>query len=253
MTVDVEGDRAVAIGGDPEHRFTQGFLCAKVNHYLDRVYSPERLLHPMRRVGKKGEGRFERIRLGRGARHRRDAAARDRRRARAAVDPAVLVRRQHGDARQREHGPPLLPRARGEPARPHDLLERRRRRLQGDLREDDRLRSRGRRRCAADRLLGRQHRELERAPVAVRRSGAQEGRAARDDRPVPLANRREVGPASRPLSRHGRGARARDDARDLPRRARGPRVAREVHAWATRSCASACASGRLRARPRRPA
>jgi len=61
MTVDVEGDRAVAIGGDPEHRFTQGFLCAKVNHYLDRVYSPERLLHPMRRVGKKGEGRFERI------------------------------------------------------------------------------------------------------------------------------------------------------------------------------------------------
>ena len=31
MTVDVEGERAVAIGGDPEHRFTQGFLCAKVN------------------------------------------------------------------------------------------------------------------------------------------------------------------------------------------------------------------------------
>ena len=61
MTVDVEGGRAVAIGGDPDHRFTQGFLCAKVNHYLDRVYSPERLLHPMRRVGKKGEGRFERI------------------------------------------------------------------------------------------------------------------------------------------------------------------------------------------------
>ena len=61
MTVDVEGGRAVAIGGDPEHRFTQGFLCAKVNHYLERVYSPERVLHPMKRVGKKGEGRFERI------------------------------------------------------------------------------------------------------------------------------------------------------------------------------------------------
>ena len=61
MTVDVEGGRAVAIGGDPEHRFTQGFLCAKVNQYLDRVYSSERLLHPMRRVGRKGEGRFERI------------------------------------------------------------------------------------------------------------------------------------------------------------------------------------------------
>ncbi len=61
MTVDVEDGRAVAIGGDPDHRFTQGFLCAKVNHYLDRVYSGQRLLHPMRRAGKKGEGRFERI------------------------------------------------------------------------------------------------------------------------------------------------------------------------------------------------
>jgi anaerobic selenocysteine-containing dehydrogenase len=61
MTVDVEGDRAVALGGDPEHPFTQGFLCAKVNRYLERVYSPERILHPLRRVGRKGEGRFERI------------------------------------------------------------------------------------------------------------------------------------------------------------------------------------------------
>src|SRR5512140_1251723 len=61
MTVDVEDGRAVAIGGDPGHRFTAGFLCAKVNRYLERVYSPERLLHPLRRVGRKGEGRFERI------------------------------------------------------------------------------------------------------------------------------------------------------------------------------------------------
>ena len=61
MTVDVEDGHAVAIGGDPDHRFTQGFLCAKVNRYLERVYSPERLLHPMKRVGKKGEGRLERV------------------------------------------------------------------------------------------------------------------------------------------------------------------------------------------------
>jgi anaerobic selenocysteine-containing dehydrogenase len=61
MTVDVEDGRAVAIGGDPDHRFTQGFLCAKVNRYLERVYSPDRVLHPMRRLGRKGEGRFERI------------------------------------------------------------------------------------------------------------------------------------------------------------------------------------------------
>jgi anaerobic selenocysteine-containing dehydrogenase len=61
MNVTVEGEKAVAIGGDPDHAFTQGFLCAKVNRYLERVYSPERVLHPMRRVGAKGEGRFERI------------------------------------------------------------------------------------------------------------------------------------------------------------------------------------------------
>jgi anaerobic selenocysteine-containing dehydrogenase len=61
MAVDVEGDRAVALGGDAEHRFTGGFLCAKVNRYLERVYSPERILHPLKRVGPKGEGRFERI------------------------------------------------------------------------------------------------------------------------------------------------------------------------------------------------
>jgi len=61
MTVAVEGDRAVALGGDPDHRFTRGFLCAKVNRYLERVYSPDRILHPLRRTGAKGEGRFARI------------------------------------------------------------------------------------------------------------------------------------------------------------------------------------------------
>jgi anaerobic selenocysteine-containing dehydrogenase len=58
MTVGVEDGRAVELGGDPEHPFTQGFLCAKVNRYLERVYSPERLLRPLKRVGPKGEGRF---------------------------------------------------------------------------------------------------------------------------------------------------------------------------------------------------
>lgn len=60
-TIEVENGRAIKIGGDPDHSFTQGFLCAKVNQYLDRVYSPDRILHPLRRIGAKGEGRFERI------------------------------------------------------------------------------------------------------------------------------------------------------------------------------------------------
>jgi anaerobic selenocysteine-containing dehydrogenase len=61
MQVTVEDGQAVDLRGDPDHPFTQGFLCAKVNRYLERVYSPDRVLYPLRRVGAKGEGRFERI------------------------------------------------------------------------------------------------------------------------------------------------------------------------------------------------
>jgi anaerobic selenocysteine-containing dehydrogenase len=59
--VDVEDGRAVALRGAAANPYTHGGLCAKVNHYLDRVYSPDRVLHPLRRAGAKGEGRFERV------------------------------------------------------------------------------------------------------------------------------------------------------------------------------------------------
>ena len=61
MLVEVEGGRATKVSGDPDHPPTQGFLCTKVARYLERVYNPDRLLYPMRRIGAKGEGRFERI------------------------------------------------------------------------------------------------------------------------------------------------------------------------------------------------
>lgn len=61
MLVTVEDGRAVRVAGDPEHPFTNGFLCTKVNRYVERTYHKDRLLHPMRRVGKKGQGKFERI------------------------------------------------------------------------------------------------------------------------------------------------------------------------------------------------
>ncbi len=48
-TVDTSSGRVVKIGGDPSHPVTRGFLCGKVAKYLDRVYSPDRLLYPMRR------------------------------------------------------------------------------------------------------------------------------------------------------------------------------------------------------------
>jgi anaerobic selenocysteine-containing dehydrogenase len=56
VLITVEDGRATRIQGDPSHPVTQGFLCAKVAKYLDRVYSPGRVLYPMRRVAPKGGG-----------------------------------------------------------------------------------------------------------------------------------------------------------------------------------------------------
>src|SRR3954468_19269409 len=55
ITVDDLG-RATKLRGDPHHPVTRGFLCAKVAKYLDRVYSPDRVLYPMRRTAPKGRG-----------------------------------------------------------------------------------------------------------------------------------------------------------------------------------------------------
>jgi anaerobic selenocysteine-containing dehydrogenase len=54
VLITVQDGRATRIQGDPEHPVTRGFLCAKVAKYLDRVYSPERVMYPMRRITPKG-------------------------------------------------------------------------------------------------------------------------------------------------------------------------------------------------------
>ena len=61
LVVTVEDGVATRLRGTPDHPVTRGFLCGKVAQYLEREYSPQRLLYPMRRTGAKGEGRFERI------------------------------------------------------------------------------------------------------------------------------------------------------------------------------------------------
>ncbi|MFB3920248.1 MAG: molybdopterin-dependent oxidoreductase [Terriglobia bacterium] len=58
ILVTVENGRVTRLQGDPEHPITRGFLCHKVAHYDRRLYSPLRVLHPLRRVGAKGEGKF---------------------------------------------------------------------------------------------------------------------------------------------------------------------------------------------------
>ncbi len=57
----VEDGKAVAVRGNPDHPFTRGRLCVKVNNYEERVYSDKRVLYPLKRVGPKGSSQFQRI------------------------------------------------------------------------------------------------------------------------------------------------------------------------------------------------
>ena len=61
VVTEVRDGRAVRFTAQPEHPVTQGWLCAKVRPYLDRVYHPGRLLDPVRRVGPKGSAEWERM------------------------------------------------------------------------------------------------------------------------------------------------------------------------------------------------
>ena len=61
MLVTVENGVATDVRGDPDHPTTAGVLCTKVARYTARTYHKDRLLHPMKRIGKKGEGKFTRI------------------------------------------------------------------------------------------------------------------------------------------------------------------------------------------------
>jgi anaerobic selenocysteine-containing dehydrogenase len=61
LLVTVKDGVAIEVKGDPDHPTTAGVLCTKVARYTERTYHPDRILYPQRRIGKKGEGKFERI------------------------------------------------------------------------------------------------------------------------------------------------------------------------------------------------
>ena len=59
LRITVENGRVTRVAGDPDHPPTHGALCTKVSRYAERTYAPDRVLTPLKRAGKKGEGRFE--------------------------------------------------------------------------------------------------------------------------------------------------------------------------------------------------
>jgi len=61
LVTNVKDGVAIKVQGNPDHPMTDGVLCAKVSRYTERTYHPDRLLYPMKRIGPKGSGQFERI------------------------------------------------------------------------------------------------------------------------------------------------------------------------------------------------
>jgi anaerobic selenocysteine-containing dehydrogenase len=61
LSVTVQNGKIVALDGSHRNPVTQGYICAKVRRFDQRVYGPDRLLYPAVRKGRKGEGRFQRV------------------------------------------------------------------------------------------------------------------------------------------------------------------------------------------------
>ena len=61
MRVTVQDGRVIRIQGDPDHPTTHGALCTKVSRYAERTHHPDRVLHPLKRVGPKGSGQFVQV------------------------------------------------------------------------------------------------------------------------------------------------------------------------------------------------
>ena len=58
LVTTVENGKAIRVQGNPKHPMTDGVLCTKVSRYTERTYHPDRILHPLKRIGPKGSGQF---------------------------------------------------------------------------------------------------------------------------------------------------------------------------------------------------
>jgi anaerobic selenocysteine-containing dehydrogenase len=62
LEVELLDERTIGrVRGAKSHSYTQGVICEKVARYAERIHHPDRLLYPLKRIGKKGEGKFERV------------------------------------------------------------------------------------------------------------------------------------------------------------------------------------------------
>ena len=230
LEVHVKDGVALKVTGSAAHGPTAGVLCTKVARYTERTYHPDRLLHPLRRIGRKGEGRFERISWDeaiatvaeRLAAHRGGGSA---------ADPSLQLRRHDGTwcraSRCRSGSstgsarafwiapsahPPEPPATRSRSGREH-----RHRRGGGGAGE-------------AHHFLGLQRHHLERAFLGARAGGEAPRRDAHRHRSLSLAHGREMPRAHRPAAGHRRRARARTHARAHPRRSDRSRLRRAPYA-----------------------
>ncbi len=204
----------------------------------------------MKRDRPQGRGPLRAHLLGRGARHHRGEVPRHRGvRRRAAGDPPLQLRRDHGPAAVRIDGPPLLPPPRRVAPRPHHLRDRRQGRLGRDHRRGDGDRRRAVRTQPADPDLGQQPDRVEPALLDPRAGGQAPRREADRDRSLPQRDGGEVPRARRAAAGHRRRAGAGHDARADRRGSARPRLHRRAHAGLRRP-GGACRGVPARARRR---
>ena len=198
MHVTVEDGRAVKVAGDPDHPITVGFLCGKVSNYLERVYSDERILHPLVREG----GDFRRASWDEALDLAAEGPAARARGVRRRVDPALQLHGHAGADPGEHHVGPGDERARRLEPRAHDLRHRRLHRARamahGVSPEVDPEEWPNARYLL---VWGWNPLSTAPAPVAQAARRAQAGRAARGGRPVPQPHRAGGGRAPAPAAR----------------------------------------------------
>ena len=236
--LEVELVDAATIGriyGAKDNDYTAGVICAKVARYAERIHNPNRLLHPLVRKGKKGEGALAADRLGRGARHRRREVRRGRGEARRGGGVAVFLRRHHGAGAARRH-PSAAPRQ--EVLRPvrHDLHQPGVDRLHRRHRPPRRARSARDGEIRSRRDLGDQcGRDADQRddPCGAGAEGAR--RQDRGHRRLSQRDDEAGGYPADPEAGDGRGVCLRGDACPLPRRSRRLGLSRALHGLSARA------------------